>query len=197
MDTTIFRWINNLAGHVGWLDSMMKFYASNGVVLFAVLLVVAFLDGRRRSSLTGVASAIWAGAAPLLALVVALVVGGWVNRTRPYTTLANVHLLLDKTTDFSFPSDHATTVSAVAAALLIGHRRIGLVAAVGAVLMAFARVYSGVHYPGDVAAGLTLGTVVAVVGSRFAVPLITKLLGRLVKTPVRPLLTTSAPVSGT
>jgi membrane-associated phospholipid phosphatase len=196
MDTTIFRWVNNLAGHVGWLDSAMKFYASNGIVLFAALLLLAFLRARRRANLPAVASAIWAGVAPLVALSVALVVGGWVNRARPYTTLANVHLLLDKTADFSFPSDHATTVSAVAAGLLIGHRRLGTIAAAGAVLMAFARVYSGVHYPGDVTAGLTIGTVVALVGSRVAVPLITKLLGRLSKTAVRPLLTTTTTVSG-
>ena len=71
--------------------------------------------------------------------------------------MPTAHALIDRTSDFSFPSDHATTVGAVAAALWLANRRFGLVAGVLALLMAFSRVYVGVHYPGDVLGGLTLG----------------------------------------
>jgi undecaprenyl-diphosphatase len=53
---------------------------------------------------------------------------------------------------------------AVAAGLTIAHRRLGAVAWVAALLMAFTRVYIGAHYPWDVAAGLVLGSLVAVLG---------------------------------
>ena len=43
-------------------------------------------------------------------------------------------------------------------------RRLGLVAAAAAVLMAFARVYIAAHYPWDVLAGLALGAAVATLG---------------------------------
>ncbi|GAC1361611.1 MAG: hypothetical protein NVSMB32_00820 [Actinomycetota bacterium] len=59
-----------------------------------------------------------------------------------------MHLLLARTGDFSFPSDHAAVAGAVATALFLVDRRIGLVAAILALAMAFARVYVGAHYPG-------------------------------------------------
>ena len=68
------------------------------------------------------------------------------------------------TTDFSFPSDHAVMAGAVAAGLLLAHRRLGAVAVVAAVLMAFSRVYIAAHYPWDVVAGLLLGAAVALLG---------------------------------
>jgi membrane-associated phospholipid phosphatase len=73
-------------------------------------------------------------------------------------------LLVDKTTDFSFPSDHAVMAGAVAMGLFLVSRRLGLVALVAALLMAFTRVYVGAHYPADVVAGLALGAVVVALG---------------------------------
>lgn len=53
---------------------------------------------------------------------------------------------------------------ACAVGLLIASRRLGVIAAVAALLMASARVYAGAHYPLDVFAGLLLGAVVAGAG---------------------------------
>lgn len=50
---------------------------------------------------------------------------------------------------------------AVATGLLRLSRRLGIVTAVRAVLMAFARAVVGVHYVQDVVAGLAVGAVVA------------------------------------
>ena len=46
---------------------------------------------------------------------------------------------------------------AMAAGLFLVSWRLGAVASVFAVLMAFARVYVGVHFPQDVMAGLAVG----------------------------------------
>ena len=72
--------------------------------------------------------------------------------------------LADPTRDFSFPSDHAVMAGAVAAGLLLVSRRLGLLAVVAALVMAFARVYIAAHYPWDVIAGLGLGAAVVVLG---------------------------------
>lgn len=103
--------------------------------------------------------------------------------------MTNVHVLVDKTTDFSFPSDHATTAGAVAVGLLFANRRWGIVASALAVLTAFTRVYVGAHYPSDVVAGLALGGIVAAAGWFTIVPVLTRLAKRLTRTPLRPLLT--------
>lgn len=102
--------------------------------------------------------------------------------------MTGVHLLVDKTTDFSFPSDHATAAGAVAVGLLLTNRRWGIVAAALAIVMAFTRVYVGAHYPGDVIAGLALGGAVAAAGTALVVPLLTRIAERLSRTRVRLLL---------
>ena len=83
---------------------------------------------------------------------------------RPYATHPGLLRLADPTRDFSFPSDHAVMAGAVTAGLLLVSRRLGLVAAAAAVLMAFSRVYIAAHYPWDVLAGLGLGAAVVVLG---------------------------------
>ena len=104
--------------------------------------------------------------------------------------MPGVHVLVDKSTDFSFPSDHATVVGAVAAGLLFTCRRWGLTAAVLALLMAFTRVYVGAHYPGDVLAGLALGAAVAAAGRPLLVPILTRIAAALARTPLRVLIST-------
>lgn len=189
MDHTLFRWINNLTTHMTWANGIVRFYAENGIVVFAALLVVTYLAARKRDERDGVAISIWAGGAALVALGFGQLIGGAIDRARPYDTLANVHVLVSRTTDFSFPSDHATVAGAVAAGILLTNRRWGVVAAVAALLMAFARVYAGAHYPGDVVAGLALGAAVAVVGRFAVVPGLRKIIDRLAASPVRRLLT--------
>jgi undecaprenyl-diphosphatase len=195
MDSAAFRWFNRLADRTHWAHGLMRFYANNGIVLFAALLVVAYLQARHAADIKAVAGAVWAGAAALVALGIGQVIGNIVDRGRPYATLADVHVLIDRTRDFSFPSDHATAVGAVAVGLYFVDRRIGIVAVVAAVIMAFARVYTGAHYPGDVLAGLALGGGVAALGALLVVPALGRLGGWMASTPARPLVARVAPNS--
>ncbi|GGZ35908.1 hypothetical protein GCM10010343_73970 [Streptomyces avidinii] len=59
--------------------------------------------------------------------------------------------------DWSFPSNHAVLAGAAAVALTMAVRRLALLTVPLALLMAFSRVFVGVHYPHDVAFGLLLG----------------------------------------
>src|SRR4051794_30182256 len=112
---------------------MMVAIAKDGIVLFGALLVVAFLDARHRRDARGVAAAVWAGGAALVALAIGQLIGNVVDRARPYSVLPTAHVLIDRSHDFSFPSDHATAVGAVAAGLLLaGRRRWGIIAVVAA-----------------------------------------------------------------
>lgn len=196
MDTTLFHWINNLSVHLSWANGVVKFYANWGIALFGLLLVIAFLDARRRGDRAGVAGTAWAGGAALAALGLAQIIGGAIDRARPYTTLSQVHVLVDKSADFSFPSDHATTAGAVAVGLLFAVRRWGRVAVVAGLAMAIARVWCGAHYPGDLAAGLALGGLVAAIGHFLVTPLLTRLVDALSTTKLRPLLVAASPAPG-
>ena len=69
-------------------------------------------------------------------------------------------------TSHSFPSGHAASAFAFAAG--VGHRLPVAAAPVHAAagLVAYSRVHTGVHYPGDVLAGSVLGTAIAQVTTR-------------------------------
>jgi undecaprenyl-diphosphatase len=158
-------------------------YATYGVALFAVLLLAALVVARHRSS-RDLAATGWAALAPLLALAVNQWLGQLAAEPRPYATHPAMLRLADVTTDFSFPSDHAVMAGAIAAGLLLAHRRLGLVAAAAALLMAFSRVYVGAHYPWDVAGGLVVGGLVAVLGWLLLARPLTALTGWLRTRPV-------------
>ena len=189
IDGTLYKAINRLADRTSWAHGAVRLYAQVGVVVFAVLLLAAWWLGRTSTTpIQSVAKAVWAGTGALLALAINQPIGSAINRARPYTTIANMHLLVDKTKDFSFPSDHATIAGAVAAGVLLVNRRLGVVAIVAALAMAFARVYVGAHYPGDVAAGLVLGATVTVVLSGVGLRIAEPVLHVLSKTPRRALI---------
>lgn len=153
--------VNHLARATAWLHAPVRTYADFGVVLFAGLLLVSWWLARGEGDLRRVTAALWAPVGALLALGVNQFLAAAVSEPRPYTVLPHALVLVSRSGDPSFPSDHAVMAGAVAAGVWLAHRRLGVVAAVLAVLMAFARVYVGAHFPLDVLAGLVVGGVVA------------------------------------
>ncbi|GJQ21644.1 MAG: phosphatase PAP2 family protein [Bacteroidia bacterium] len=79
------------------------------------------------------------------------------ERVRPCHVLNDVHLLVSCGSGYAFPSSHAVNNAAGAVVLSFFYRRWTAVFAAFAGLVAFSRVYVGVHYPGDVVGGLVLG----------------------------------------
>lgn len=182
-----FDQLNELARDTGWLHGSAEAYAGDGVVLFAALLLAGWWLARGGAP-RRMAAALWAPAAALLALALNQPIVNGVREPRPYTTHPHILVLANRSTDYSFPSDHAVLAGAVAAGLWLVSRRLGAVATVAALLMAFARVYVAAHYPHDVLAGLALGAAVALIGWLLLGRLLTRLVERLAGTPLRPML---------
>ena len=86
-----------------------------------------------------------------------------IQRVRPCNVLPEVRLLVGCTESFSLPSGHATNAFAVATYLSYTYRRYIPVFFFLAVLVAYSRIYVGVHYPLDVAGGALLGSSWAVI----------------------------------
>ena len=109
-------------------------------------------------------------------IVTNLLLKNIVARPRPFAEIEALIPLIAKPTDFSFPSGHTTASFAVALVMLrMLPKKIGIPAVVLAALVAFSRLYLGVHYPTDV----LVGFVVALVGSSLAVWIVRMKLGNI------------------
>jgi membrane-associated phospholipid phosphatase len=163
LDDRLLVDVNDLARHTGWLHGAVLAYATYGLALFAVLLLAGILL-RRTGSTRALAAAGWAVLATLLAVGLNQPLVSGFAEARPYTAHPQLLVLATRSSDFSFPSDHAVMAGAVAAGLWLASRLLGVVATVAALAMAFSRVYIAAHYPWDVAAGLVFGALVALCG---------------------------------
>ncbi|MEV6816744.1 phosphatase PAP2 family protein [Micromonospora sp. NPDC051296] len=156
MNYHLFQMINGAAGAHDPVDDLFEWTATWLIFVMAALTLV---PGR-----TLLRTGVWAvpvriGASLLLALGLGQAVGHLNHEARPFQTHV-VHQLVPHASDISMPSDHATVAFALAFAVTAFlSRRWGVVLIVLATAVGFARVWVGVHYPGDILAGAVIGAV--------------------------------------
>ena len=85
-----------------------------------------------------------------------------VDRHRPFTSIPAVAIIDARPDDASFPSGHAGNAFAAATVLARAMPALQPVWWTLAVLIAFSRIYVGVHYPADVIGGAIVGAASAI-----------------------------------
>lgn len=159
-DTGLFLTING-ALTSPFLDALMPFITekSNFIVVILAVVAVMVARGRKKDLRT------------LILLIVVVLISDLLSttfkniflRVRPCHAIEGVRLLVGCGGSYSFPSGHATNIFAAMVFLSARYRRLLPFFLVVAASVAYSRVYVGVHYPIDVAAGAVLGTVVALI----------------------------------
>ena len=155
LDSGLFRWVN-----LGLSNSAFDWFMphlSSHPLFFPLILVLAL-------------ALLWKGGVRgrvfVAAMVVIIALGDGsiistlkeaIGRPRPFVDIPEAHLLVGRGRSQSMPSGHASSWFAATLIAWVYYRRSWYAMLPMACLIAFSRVYLGVHYPSDVLAGAILG----------------------------------------
>ena len=160
MDQAVTEWINSFAGRNVALDSIMIMATKVGLPLLVALVVAQWWSKIDRVHVRH--TCIAAGLSFLIGLGLNQIIVLFIHRVRPYDAGVS-HLIISKSADWSFPSDHATAAIAIVAAFALhGLPRRTLLFGLLAFLVCWSRIFVGTHYLTDVLGGSLVGLVAAV-----------------------------------
>jgi undecaprenyl-diphosphatase len=97
------------------------------------------------------------------------------SRERPYKILEHLHTFGIDLSDYSFPSGHTTASFSLATTIAFNMPRFTLLVFFMAIIIGMSRIYLGVHYPTDVAAGILLGITASVTVHIHFLPFVARL----------------------
>lgn len=157
---TLDRWdrrlclrINSLSGRKG-RDRF--FYAvsrlGDGPLYASVLIMLALKAGPAGEALLKAALPAF-----ILNLTLYKLIKGAVQRERPFSSSPEVISRIAPPDRFSFPSGHTAAAVVMTVICLPLFTGLGNLFLLFASLVGFSRIYNGVHYPGDILAGVFLG----------------------------------------
>jgi membrane-associated phospholipid phosphatase len=190
MDWAIFHAVNAGVATREWLEDPVTALADALVPLYALATVALWLLARPYGNSRWKLASASALVAAAVALAVNQVISHLWARPRPFTDHPDLtHVLTARTTDPSFPSDHAAAAFAIAFAVLALSRRAGALFLVAATAIGLSRIALGMHYPSDVLAGALVGfgaaTLVTTLGSPWIARLVV-LVSRVTDPILRP-----------
>jgi len=166
LDLKILLYLNQFfAKHnLGFLDKFLAEYLTYCLPLILIVLWFWSKDAKK-VALRALFSAILAW--PIFSLII----GKLVNRARPFEAGGVQELIFHRPT-FSFPSDHAAALFAVAMSFYFsGYKKLSYVMFAIGLIVSFFRIATGIHWPTDVLAGIVLGIFSAYLINLFDKPL--------------------------
>ncbi len=155
IDSALFDWINELAGHSALVDKPLEWAAQYLVYAIAVVVAGSWFFSRRESPARP--ALLQAAIAVGLAVAATLAIQHLDPQPRPFAERGDVHLLIAHGADATFPSEHVTVAAAAAGTFFWNRHAFAAPLLLGTAVLALARIFVGFHYPTDVAAGFALG----------------------------------------
>ncbi len=136
------------------LTPVFKGISDYGIIVMCVYLAIMLLWDKRK--LFPIASACVVSG--LIGTYMKIWLKKTVMRPRPFLEISGLEPLFKRPKDFSFPSGHTVLAFSIAfIAYRILPKKYSIPAICIAALVAFARLYMGVHYPTDILGGICVG----------------------------------------
>ena len=142
------------------LDHLFILITNTAKPIVVSVVIILFITGMVKNNDKMKLTAIQMVGSLIITTITVLVLKYFIDRPRPYITYPLIwHVTADN--DGSFPSGHTSVCFAIAAILSLNYRKRYIIIPifVWAVLVAYSRLYLGLHYPSDVAAGAVIGMV--------------------------------------
>lgn len=156
--------INAAAGHNAFLDFFGVLFGKYAPEIWALIFIIMWFwpPYRRTRARRAVVYAVVSG---VLALVISLIITHFAPyRPRPFVLEPHtIHQLVSHSRDSSFPSDHAAGSFGFAVGLFFAGATDGILAIILAFVVAWARVFIGLHWPTDVLFGGLVGIVAGLI----------------------------------
>lgn len=188
IDSSLFLDINHFTKQTPELHSFFIFFANDGIVFFALFLLIGLIIAWKKANLTLMARAIWSVLGMLLALLINQPLVHFFHENRPFVDFSNIAVLVHHNADYGMPSDHATMAGAVTAGLFLVNPILGTISLIAGILLSFSRVYVAVHYPSQVFVGMISGALIVLVSYWIIRKPLAKLLGWVMTTRLKVLL---------
>lgn len=183
-DESVFFWINGLAGRVDAVDDIIRTLSCD--LFIPVVMILAMVGlwfvGHNREQREKHQRAVFCSLAGMgfANLVVYILNAALPDRLRPFAAFpAETNLIFYPPTDPSFPSNATAAAFAMAIGVWLYNRKLGYILLIPATIIAFGRVYMGVHYPLDIVGGFLaaiVGVAIARLVLRIAEPVPTKVI---------------------
>jgi undecaprenyl-diphosphatase len=156
IDKAVFRFFNTAIANP-LFDFIMPLITNQNIWVIPILVTILFLliKGGRRGQITAVILIVSVGLADATS---AQIFKPFFGRLRPSHELTEgIRILMGKGGKFGFVSSHAANIFAAAVVFNYFYPRYKAMFFTIAPLVAFSRVYIGVHYPADIVFGGLLG----------------------------------------
>jgi undecaprenyl-diphosphatase len=160
LNVAVFYFFHNFAGKNIWLDFAGIFLANYMIFLVIALIAWYYVWGKTPEEKTrNKMLAIMAGISGIISrLVVGEAFKAWYFHPRPFIVLGTSHLIPESGN--SFPSGHTIFLFGVSTTVYMYNKPLGIALLIISALVGIARIYTGVHWPGDILGGAVMGVII-------------------------------------
>lgn len=132
---------------------MYKVTNLGGAIYTSLIIFMLLLFGNEKIKFTGLEALVTLTISQSIVYILKKIL----SRERPYKIIEHLNTFGIDMKDYSFPSGHTTASFSIATTIALNIPRLSVYVFIIAMIISISRIYLGVHYPTDVAAGIFLG----------------------------------------